>query len=94
MLSERRNNYESEKRELEALDLPYSAIEDNIIDTTRWSEIHEIVFKMGNKFYQTSYSCGATEMQDESPWEHENEVEITEVEQKEVLVKRWVPVNS
>lgn len=51
------------------LDLPYSnTIVDKIIDTTRWSIVHEIVFEDNGKFYQTTYSEGATEMQDERPW--------------------------
>lgn len=77
------------------LNLPYgNAIVDKIIDTTRWSIVHEIVFKDNGKFYQTTYSEGATEMQLESPWEYENEVECTEVELREVKVKKWIPVED
>lgn len=66
------------------LDLPYSnTIVDRIIDTTRWSIVHEIVFEDNGKFYQTTYSEGATEMQDERPWEYEDEVECEEVELRE-----------
>ena len=43
------------------LDLPYSnTIVDRIIDTTRWSIVHEIVFEDNGKFYQTTYSEGAS----------------------------------
>lgn len=76
------------------LDLPYSAILDKIIDTSRWSIIHEIVFEDNGKFYSTTYSEGATEMQDERPWEYDERVECTEVELKEVKVKKWVPVEE
>lgn len=80
------------------LGLPYDnddiIMEDNIIDTSRWSIIHEIVFKYENKFYKAFYSEGATEMQYESPWEHEESVECTEVELKEVLVEKWVGVEE
>lgn len=48
---------------------------------------HEIVFEDNGKFYQTTYSEGATEMQYESPWEYDDEVECTEVELREVKVK-------
>jgi hypothetical protein len=72
--------------------LPYSAIKNDIVDTGRWSIHHEIIFAHDGKFYQTYYSEGATEMQDESPWEYENEVECVEVELKEVKIKKWVPV--
>lgn len=77
------------------LDLPYgNTIVDRIIDTTRWSIVHEIVFEDNGKFYQTTYSEGATEMQDERPWEYEDEVECEEVELREVKVKKWMPVGE
>jgi len=72
------------------LDLPYSAIKNDIIDNSRWSIYHEIIFKDGDKFYRTSYSVGATECQDESPWEYDDEIECTEVELKQVMVTKWV----
>lgn len=70
------------------LDIPSKAIKDTIIDQTRWSIIHEIIFAYDNKFWRTSYSKGATEMQDERPWEYEEEEDCTEVElvKKEFLV--------
>lgn len=75
--------------------LPYeNAIVDNIIDTTRWSIVHEIVFSDKGKFYMTTYSEGATECQDEKPWEYDDEVECVEVELREVKVKKWVPVEG
>ncbi|ODA08253.1 hypothetical protein [Paenibacillus polymyxa] len=76
------------------LDLPYSALVDDITDTSRWSIHHEIVFEHEGKFYQTYYSEGATEMQDESPWEYEEDVDCDEVELKEVKVMKWVPVSK
>ena len=74
------------------LDLPYSPILDEITDTSRWSIHHRIIFGDNGKFYETHYSEGATEAQDERPWEYEDEVTCTEVELKEVKVKKWVPV--
>lgn len=77
------------------LDLPYNnTIVDRIIDTTRWSIIHEIVFADKGKFYMTTYSEGATECQDERPWEFDDEIECEEVELREVKIKKWVPVDS
>lgn len=77
------------------LDLPYSnTVVDKIIDTTRWSIVHEIVFEYNGKFYQTTYSEGATEMQYESPWEYDDEVECIEVELREVKIKKWMPVED
>lgn len=77
------------------LDLPYAAVEDKIIDSGRWSIHHKIVFKdTDGKFYQTTYSVGATECQDEHPWEYESMVKCTEVEKKQVMVEQWVPVKN
>ena len=72
------------------LDMPYSAIKNTITGTSRWSIHHEIVFEHDGKFYRTNYSEGATESQDESPWDYEIEVECVEVELKEVKEKKWV----
>lgn len=79
------------------LDLPlYNTIFDRIVDTTRWSIVHEIVFKDKGKLYMTTYSEGATECQDEIPWEYDDEIECIEieVELKEVKVKKWIPVED
>ena len=72
------------------LDLPASALLDEITDTSRWSIHHRIIFAYQGRFYETYYSEGATEMQDESPWEYDNQVDCYEVEIKEVKVKKWV----
>lgn len=78
------------------LGLPYDCypIVDKVIDNSRWSVVHEIVFEDKGKFYQTTYSEGATECQDEEPWEYENEVKCIEVELKEVKVKKWMPIEK
>ena len=67
-------------------------IYDKITDTSRWSVHHECVFKLGDKFYMTHYSEGATEIQDEAPYEYEGDwIEITEVVPKEFTVIKYVP---
>jgi len=76
------------------LGLPFTAVEDKIVDNSRWSIYHEIIFEYEGKFYKTHYSVGATECQDESPWEYEDEVDCTEVVQKEVTVTAWAPVEE
>ena len=76
------------------LDLPYSAISDEMLDNDRWSIIHSCVFEYNGKFYETSYSVESTECQDESPWDYEDNIECTEVELKEVIVKKWTPVED
>ncbi len=76
------------------LDLPYAAEEDHVVDNSRWSINHEIVFKdKDGKYYSTAYSVGATECQDEGPWEYEDQVECTEVEKRQVMVEKWMPVD-
>lgn len=71
-------------------------VEETISDTTRWSIYYDVIFKdtETGKYYSSYYSKGSTECQDESPYEYEDdEIECTEVEQKEVLViKKWVAV--
>ena len=51
----------------------YRVIVDEIVENSRWSIIHEIVVqrKNDNKFFKGSYSIGATECQDEKPYEYE-----------------------
>lgn len=71
------------------LDLPDAAIKDTITGTSRWSEHHEIIFAHDGKFWRTHYSQGLTEMQDESPWENETDIECEEVELVEKTVKVW-----
>ena len=68
----------------------WEVISNDIIDTSRWSNIYEMVFKYEDKFYKTSYSKAATESQDESPYEYAaNEIECKEVIQVEEVVKVW-----
>jgi len=54
-------------------------VSDVLSGHRRWSVDHRLVFRKDGKFYQTRYSVGATEMQEESPWQDETEVECQEV---------------
>ena len=55
-------------------------IKDEVIEHTRWSVVHELIFKKDDKFYVSHYSIGATENQDESAYEYDDaEIECTEV---------------
>jgi len=70
-------------------------IDDNIIESTRWSIIHEIVFSWTDEnFYRTTYSVGATESQDESPFEYDDIVECEQVHQVEKTVTVWEAVDA
>ena len=67
------------------------ALEDNIVDTSRWREIHSMVFEHEGKYYSTEYSQGLTEEQDESPFEYADDIiNCPEVIQEEVTIKKWV----
>ena len=79
---------------VDELDLPYNSIYDKVTDNSRWSIFHDMVFKDNEKYYQTSYSVGATECQDERPWEYEDEIECVEVEKRQVLVEKWMPIEG
>ena len=64
-----------------------------ITEHTRWSICYEGVFlhKPTGKHYELYWSIGATEQQDEQPFEYDDPTPI-EVEKKTVEVEKWVPV--
>jgi len=64
-------------------------IEDKIIGQSRWATRHQIIFEHENKTYRAQYQVGATEMQDECPWDDVEEVICTEVEPYQVMVTRY-----
>ncbi len=70
----------------------FDVVLDTLVDTTRWSEIHDVVIKRTSdgKFFTDSYSVGATEMQDESPWEYSepNFVECVPVEKTVIIYEK------
>lgn len=62
---------------------------------SRWSLHYEMVFKYEDKYYLTTYSVGATESQDESPYQYEpDEIECQEVVPVEVVTIKYKPVNK
>ena len=73
----------------------WQKIRVDIVDSTRWSIVYEGVFLHipSNKHYLLGWRKGATEMQEEQPFEYEDEVEAKEVELVEVVVKQWREVN-
>lgn len=64
--------------------------------TRRWSIDHYAVFKQVStgKFFSTCFSSGATENQDESPFEYDNFAEFVEVEPVQVVVTKYVAVKD
>lgn len=72
----------------------FEKMEDTIVENTRWSILHSMVFRFKGKFYRSSYRVGATEYQDERPYEDDGDsegmVECIEVIQVEQKVMVWV----
>ena len=59
----------------------------------RWSIYYKMVFSYDGKYFMTKYSRGATEMQDEEPFEYDgDEIDCIEVEPRELLVIKYFPV--
>lgn len=75
-------------------DADVEVIEDTITSTSRWSVHHDLVFRLGPTHYSTSYSVGATEQQNERPWEYEEEVECVEVRAVQKTITAWEPIDS
>jgi hypothetical protein len=69
----------------------YEIVEEEIIDTTRWSIITEVVVRRlsDGKFFCDSYSKGATEQQWEEPYENDNP-NFTEVFPVEKVIIEYV----
>jgi hypothetical protein len=67
----------------------FDVVYDKIITNTRWSIVHEIVIKRlsDNKYFMDTYSIGATERQDGSPFEYvdPNFIEVFPIE-KTIIV--------
>lgn len=69
-------------------------LDDKIVDKSRWSIHHLLTVRIKDRFYQTTYSVGATEGQDEQAFEYDKEVTFTEVHQVEKIVKVWEQVTT
>lgn len=67
----------------------------HITDNGRWSIYRVAVFKHlpTGKHYEFGWSVGATESQDESPFEYDEPTPI-EVVAEEVVITKWVPVET
>lgn len=77
--------------------LPHEGtVEDEIVETSRWSELHRIVFQAEDdgKFYEATYSQGLTEYQDETPWEYEKQIVAKAVVKRKVLIYKYMPVEA
>jgi hypothetical protein len=70
-------------------------VETSIVDTSRWSIHKSMIFKADGLHYETGYSEGATEQQDERPFEFDaDEIDCIQVEEVSTVVTVWVPVRK
>lgn len=69
----------------------WKEIESKIVDNSRWSIHHKGVFQYipTGKYYEFYWSVGATEYQEEQPFEYDKEVEALEVHQVPEVVQVW-----
>lgn len=72
----------------------YECISNEIVDKSRWTVQYELLVKIGEKFYRTFYERGATEYQDNGPWECDDKIELIEVEPREVKTIQYFPVKD
>lgn len=74
----------------------WEQVEKSIANTSRWSIHYEAIHKHipSGKFYSFEYSRGATESQEEYPYEYDDEVTPVEVHQVEKLMTVWEPVGE
>ena len=52
----------------------YELVANNLIGNSRWSLDYDLIFKHEEKYWRVTYSRGATECQDEQPFEYGNEL--------------------
>lgn len=84
-------------RELTWGELPegYALLVDEQTGSGRWSSYHRMVFAFEGKLWETTYSRGLTESQDERPYEYDGEeVDCVEVEARPKTVTEYVPVSD
>ena len=74
----------------------WETIEKNTDGSSRWSIYWKGIFKHipSGEHFSVGWSVGATEQQDEAPFEYEDEVTFTRVIKKEVLREEWVPAGD
>lgn len=71
----------------------FKVIKTELVDNTRWSLVYDEIIQDidTGKYYLTSYSTGATECQDESPYEYDpDEIEVVEVVPTEKTIIEYV----
>jgi hypothetical protein len=68
---------------------------DSLMDNSRWSLVYNLIFTEldTDETYQTTYRTGATEWQDECPFEYdEDTIECEEMKRETRTFEVWVKV--
>ncbi|MGW0495077.1 hypothetical protein ACWD0Z_06440 [Streptomyces sp. NPDC003007] len=92
------------REQLDAWDLPGAWADDSPeilhreqVESRRWVSVNELIFRAPDdgKAYQVFYEEGLTEEQEDTdPWNFDEEVKGTEVEQRRKTTKVWEPVTE
>lgn len=65
-------------------------LKDEMVSKDRWTVTHKLIFSHEDKCWLVYYRVGATEYQDEGPFDYDGEnIECTEVEPFEKTVVRY-----
>lgn len=81
--------------QLEELDVPYTRLHDEQVDSLRWAEIRSCVFQAEDgTAYEVTYQRPLTEHQECDTWFDAAEIKAVEVEQRPVVVQQWRPVEA
>lgn len=74
----------------------WQEIESKVVGNSRWSIHHEGIFEYipTNKYYKFKWSTGATEYQDEKPFQYQKEVTPVEVRKVAKMVEVWEEINA
>lgn len=84
--------------------LPFDAydgaeiVSKTLESNSRWSLHYSLVFRLpdqtNSEAWQVGYRVGATECQEEGPWEYESEVAATLVHRTTKTIEVWEPVTN
>lgn len=81
--------------QLEELDVPYTNLHDEQVDSRRWAEVRTCVFQTEDgTAYKVTYQRPLTEHQECDTWFDDDEIKAVEVEQRPVVVQQWLPVDT
>ena len=73
----------------------FKIIENKLVGHSRWSLVLSLILEKDDKYYTVEYSTGSTELQDEIPFEYdEDEIELAEVTPQQILTTIYVPVDE